>query len=491
MRCYKIRFDILSAVLSLLILSVIACDSDDKFPDPGPPKAPEEIGKAALWLTTGSQAKLLSKENDISITHITETSFPVITIDPSVKFQEVEGFGAALTGSSAYLINKKMTTAQRQALLDDLFDPVDGIGISYLRMTIGASDFSLGNYTYDDMPAGQTDFDLANFTIERDREDVVPVLKQILAIVPGLRIMGSPWSAPAWMKTNGNLLGGKLKPEAYDVYARYFVRYLEAFKAEGISIDAVTPQNEPLHFTAGYPCMEMQAGEQLDFIKNHLGPLFSTAGVSTRIIAYDHNWDNTAYAISLLNDPGARQYIAGSAFHGYAGNVSAMSVVHNAHPDKALYFTEISGGEWATNFADNLQWNMSNIFIGTTKNWSNTALLWNLALDENHGPTNNGCQDCRGVVTINSTNGAVTRNVEYYSIAHFSKFVRPGAFRISSTAFDGSTQLNNVAFINRDGTKVLVVSNASADAKTFVARWDDREFSCFIPGASVATIVWD
>ena len=478
-------------VVLAIIIVVAGCEPDEKIPDPGPPEQPEEIGKAQVWVTTGDQSKLLAKETDISITEITNTSFPTITLDVSQKLQEIEGFGAALTGSSAYLINKKMTAGQRLSLLEDLFDPDKGIGITYLRMTIGASDFSLSDYTYDDVPAGETDFELEHFTIEKDREDVVPVFKQIIGIAPDIKIMGSPWSPPAWMKTNGSLAGGNLKPEVFDAYARYFVKFVQAYEEQGISIDAITPQNEPLHFTANYPCLDMPAEDQLNFIKNNLGPAFETAGITAKIIVYDHNWDNTQYAISILNDAEANPYVAGSAFHAYGGNVSAMSVVHNAHPEKGLYFTEISGGEWATDFSDNLQWNMANIFMGTLKNWSKTALLWNLALDENHGPKNNGCQDCRGVVTINSGSGNVSRNVEYYSIGHFSKFVRHGAFRILSTPFESATKLDHVAFVNTDGTNVLVVSNADTVPKSFVVKSGEAQISYFIKGNSVATIVWE
>ncbi len=476
--------------LSFCILFFVSCGSGDEFPDPGPPTKAEEIGKADAWLTTGNQTKLLSHEVQVSVTERATTVLPSVTLQPEQKLQQIEGFGAALTGSSAYLINRKMSAAQRRALLEELFDADKGIGISYLRMTIGASDFSLSDFTYNDIPMGQTDYDLDHFSIDSDKEDVIPVFKQILSFAPGISIMGSPWSAPAWMKTNNSLKGGKLKPEAYDVYARYFVEYIKAYAQEGISVAAVTPQNEPLHFTANYPCMEMQAGEQLEFIRDFLGPAFADAGLSTDIIAYDHNWDNPQYAIAVLNDPVAKEYVSGSAFHAYAGNVSAMSVVHNTHPDRGLYFTEISGGEWATNFSDNLQWNMSNIFIGTTKNWSKNVLLWNLALDENHGPKNNGCQDCRGVVTIQSGNGSVTRNVEYYSIGHFSKFVRPGAYRIASTAFDASTGLDHVAFVNTDGSKVIVVSNTASEARSFSVLWEAGQFDYSLPARSVVTLVW-
>ncbi|SHH90103.1 glucosylceramidase [Chryseolinea serpens] len=474
-------------VLAVIAITTVSCQKDSD-PNPGPPVQPAALGKAKVWLTRGDQTSLLAQQSDISITALKDT--PSITIDTTTQLQEMEGFGAALTGSSAYLINKKLSASQRSSLLKTLFNETDGIGISYLRMTIGASDFSLSDYTYDDMPAGQTDYPLDNFSIDKDKEDVVPVLKQILGVQPVVSIMGSPWSPPAWMKTNGSLKGGKLKTDAYDSYAQYFVKYINAFKNEGITIDAITPQNEPLYSTASYPCMDMPATDQLNFIKNSLGPAFQSAGVDTKIIAYDHNWDITDYAISIVNDAGAAQFVAGSAFHAYAGNVSAMSIVHNANPNKGLYFTEISGGAWATDFSDNLQWQMANIFIGTTKNWSKNALLWNLALDENFGPTNNGCSNCRGVVTINSTSGTVTKNVEYYAIGHFSKFVRPGAHHVSSTAFDSGTQLDNVAFMNTDGSKVLVVSNSGSNQQTFVVKQGTRQLSYTIAAKSVVSIVW-
>lgn len=448
-----------------------------------------EIGKAKVWLTKGDKSILLNSEPDLSITE-TGSSYPLITIDTAANYQTMEGFGAALTGSSAYLIDEILDANQRATLLKNLFDTKDGIGISYLRLTIGASDFSLSDYTYDDMPSGQTDFDLEHFSLDDDREDLIPVLKEILQISPAINLMGSPWSPPAWMKTNGNLKGGRLKTDSYSVYADYFVKYLEEMALEGINIASITPQNEPLHYTANYPCMEMQPSEQLNFIKNHLGPKFQAQGINTKIIIYDHNWDNTNYAISILNDPLARAYISGSAFHAYAGEVSAMTTVHNAHPDKDLYFTEISGGAWATDFGSNLMWNMQNIFIGTTLNWSKNVLLWNLALDQNWGPQNNGCGDCRGVVTINSASGLITNNVEFYSIAHFSKFVKPGAVRISTNVSQTLTNAGAVAFQNADGSKAIIVCNYSSNDKSFSVKQGKNNFSYSIAPQSVVTIVW-
>ncbi len=448
-----------------------------------------QSGKAAVWLTKGNKTKLLSHEPDLAITE-TGSAYPVITVDSTVSYQEIEGFGAALTGSSAYLIDEVLNETEGHNLLTDLFDREQGIGISYLRLTMGASDFSLSDFTYDDMPAGQTDFNLEHFSLSQDLQDVVPVLKKIVEINPQINLMGSPWSPPAWMKTNGNLKGGKLKTNCYSVYADYFVKYIQLMAAEGITISAITPQNEPLYFTAGYPCMEMQPGEQLAFIKNNLGPKFQAQGMTTKIIIYDHNWDRPDYPVTILSDAVARSFITGSAFHAYAGDVTAMTTVHDAYPDKGLYFTEISGGAWATDFAGNLMWNMKNIFIGTTENWSKCALLWNLALDQNYGPQNSGCSNCRGVVTITYPGGQITKNEEYYSIAHFSKFVVPGAVRILSTPAQTLSNTGSVAFQNPDGSKVLVFCNYGNSAKTFGVKQGKNNFNYAIDGQSVVTILW-
>jgi glucosylceramidase len=474
-------------ILSLFVLK--GCKSDEPT-DPVIPPVVTDIGKAQVWLTTGDKLRLLHRESDLPIKENRSGSFPFITIDTAITYQTIEGFGAALTGSSAYNLNRRMSAANKQTALNMLFDKDLGIGISYIRLTIGASDFSIENFTYDDMPAGQTDEDLSEFTLQKDLVDVIPVAKEILSIAPEITILGSPWSPPAWMKTNGLLNGGKLKPEAYNVYAGYFVKYIQSMKDQGIDISAITIQNEPLYFTAASPCMEMQAEEQRDFIKNNLGPTFEANGITTKIIIYDHNWDNTEYAISILNDADARKYVSGSAFHAYGGNVSAMNIVHNAHPDKDLYFTEISGGGWATDFGDNLIWNMRNIFIGTTKNWSKVALLWNLVLDQNSKPSNNGCSDCRGVLTNNTITEALEYNEEYYSIGHMSKFVRPGAVRVSTKLDQTLINTEAVAFQNTDGTKVLVLCSYHSAYQTFTIRQGSKYVNYTIAPKSVVSIVW-
>jgi glucosylceramidase len=478
--------ELVGLAVAIVLLSGMAGCKEKTTENPGP----VETGSAQVWLTNGSKVKLLIREADLVIRDSLVTSLPVIRIDTTLVFQEIEGFGAALTGSSAYLINQKLSETKRESLLLNLFDPQSGIGISYLRLTMGASDFSLSDFTYNDLPSGETDFDLEQFSLAQDLDDVVPVMKEILQVAPAIKLMGSPWSPPAWMKNNGNLVGGKLKTECYAVYANYFVRYVNAMKDQGIVIDAVTPQNEPLHFTAAYPCMEMQPEEQSVFIKDHLGPAFVTAGLQTKIITYDHNWDRPDYGISILNDAQAKAFVAGTAFHAYAGSYSAMSTVHNAHPDRGVYFTEISGGEWATNFSDNLMWYMENILIGTTKNWSKNALFWNLALDHGHGPQNSGCSDCRGVVTIDESTGLITKNEEYYALGHFAKFVRPGALRVSNTTPQTLSNMGIVAFLNNDGSKVLILCNYTDQSISFAVEQGSKKFTYALPQKSAATIVW-
>lgn len=483
------------SILSLVALFLMSCSGSDSGSGgtPPPPSGTDNpgtvTGTARVWVTNGAMSKLFVEQPSANIYDNAATNYAAITLDFAQQFQEIDGFGAALTGSSAYVINH-MNAAQKQALLKDLFDANDGIGLSYLRLTIGASDFSLNSFTYNDLPAGQTDAALQQFSIAPDEQDVLPVLQAVQQYAPGINILGSPWSAPAWMKDSGSLNGGSLNPMWYDSYGQYFVKYIQAYASHGIAIKAVTVQNEPLHETNGYPSMGMTPAAQAAFIKNSLGPKFQAAGITTKIIAYDHNFDRPDYPMSVLSDPQANQYIDGSAFHAYAGNASAMNQVHAAYPEKNLYFTEISGGEWSTNFSSNLKWNISNIFIGTTKNWSKNVLLWNLALNSNHGPINGGCTDCRGVVTVDNS-GQVTKNVEYYSLAHFSKFIRPGAKRVYSSEFDSSLGVKNVAFVNTDGKKVIVLLNESDLSRNLSIKIGNSKINYTIEANAVATLIWN
>lgn len=476
----------INIVLGFCLLTSCSEDDAPHYPPPTTPDA-NQVGTAKIWVTGGDKGKLLAPQDDVSIVDSKETDHPSVTVNAEKQYQEIEGFGAALTGSSAYVMKTQMNASQRNNLLSDLFDPKAGIGLDYLRLTIGSSDFSLSDFTYDDMPYGQEDPDLTNFSIARDEANVIPIVNAILSLNPKVKLMGSPWSPPAWMKDSQSLNGGKLKPEWYETYANYFVKYIRAYARHGLKIDAVTPQNEPLH-EDNYPTTRMEAPAEANFIKR-LGPAIQNAELLTKIIAYDHNFDQPQYPINILQDPEAEKYVTGSAFHGYGGQVEAMSQVHNAFPEKGVYFTELSGGAFSPDFASNLRYYIRNTFIGTTRNWSKMVLFWNLALNENHGPTNNGCTDCRGVVTI-SPSGEVEKNEEFYSLAHFSKFVKRGAHRIDSGKFPEEANLYNVAFENPDGSKIMIVLNDSPESKTFSVIDGENRFDSTLTPRSVATIVW-
>jgi glucosylceramidase len=435
------------------------------------------------WLTKPDKSALLKKQETALLFTDVVNQYPSIIVDTTVAYQQMDGFGYTLTGGSAYLINK-LSAPVRGALLKELFaTDSNSIGISYLRVSIGASDLSASVFSYDDIPSGQSDPDLEHFSLAPEKTDLIPLLKEILAINPEIKILGSPWSAPVWMKSNKKSIGGSLLPEFYDVYARYFVRYITEMEAEGITIDAITIQNEPLN-PDNNPSMKMLATEQRDFIKNNLGPAFQAAGISTKIILYDHNCDHPEYVTSILSDPEAAKYIDGSGFHLYAGDISALSQVHNAFPEKNLYFTE----QWVggpSNFGSDLQWHVQNLIIGASRNWSKNVLEWNLASDPQYKPhTDGGCTKCEGALTIGST---ITRNVSYYIIAHASKFVPAGSVRIASTMI---ANLPNVAFMTPEGRKVLIVLNNSNSFQSFNIEYKSRKTLASLSSGSVATYAW-
>jgi len=454
----------------------------------------ETLIPVQVWLTTPDESRLLERQADLAMKAEPDKSeeavdTPTIIVDESVTYQTIDGFGASLTDASAWLLAERMDAASRGELMKRLFAREEGIGISYLRLPMGASDFALDHYTYNDLPPGETDPELARFSVAHDEAYIIPMLQEALRLNPELKLMGSPWSAPAWMKTSGSLIGGSLKLEHYGTYADYFVKFVQAYEAAGLPIDAVTPQNEPHHVPADYPGMRMEAVDQTMFVKQALGPAMAAAGLKTKLVIWDHNWDEPYYPMTVLNDPEASRFVAGTAFHGYAGDVSGQSKVKEAHPDKDIYFTESSGGAWADDFGDNLKWDMQQLIIGATRNWARTVLKWNLALDELHGPHKGGCGDCRGVVTIDSSTGAFELNEEYYAFGHASKFVLPGARRIESNTL-GSGSIENVAFRNPDGSLVLVALNSGDEEEAFAIRHAGRLLETSLPGGTAATYVW-
>jgi glucosylceramidase len=412
----------------------------------------------------------------------------VIEVDYSREFQSVVGWGAAMSDAAAYLIQTKLSAAQREALLQDLFGREPGIGFSFIRIPMGASDFSRSHYSYDDRPAGTTDSALAHFSIDVDRAEKIPALKRAIAINPQLKLVGSPWSAPGWMKSTGSLIKGTLLPQFYGSFADYFRRWIEAYEAEGLPIFAITLQNEPHFEPENYPGMRLSPAQRAAIIGGHFGPLFIRRGIRAQIWDWDHNWDEPASPLAVLADSVARRYVSAVAWHCYGGDVSAQIAVHDKYPDKDAYFTECSGGEWAPVWGDNLNWNVSKMVIGNARGWARGVALWNLALDEKHGPHLGGCGDCRGVVTIHSTTGEITRNPEYYALAHASRFVRPGAVRIGSSAPSG---LETVAFRNPDDrSTALIVLNTKTTPSQLIVRVGQNSFTTSLPNGAVATFTW-
>ena len=465
---------------------IIFCGAcNNKTENASNPEATAVDGKEIeSWFTKADQTVLLQKQSVKPVFNSPANNNLFIDIDTSTVMQAIDGFGYTLTGGSAYLINK-MNAGQKSSLLNELFGNGDNsIRISYLRISIGASDLNASVFSYDDMPAGQTDTTLAHFNFSQDSIDLIPLLKEILSVNPNIKIMGSPWSPPVWMKDNKNSVGGSLLPQYYSVYAKYFVRYIQQMKSNGIIVDAITPQNEPQH-GGNNPSMVMSALQQADFIKNHLGPAFKTAGINTKIIIWDHNCDNPAYPITVLNDAEAKQYINGTAFHLYNGDIGALTTVHNAHPDKELYFTE----QWTgakSSFEEDLKWHIKNVVIGSMRNWSRIALEWNLANDPGYNPhTPGGCTECKGALTINGS--SIIRNVSYYIIAHASKFVPPGSVRINSTT---TSSLSNVAFKTRDGKIALIVLNEGNTPLSFNTRLGGKWAAATLPAGTLATYVW-
>jgi glucosylceramidase len=468
---------------------------------------------ARAWVTTPDRQLELSDQGTVPFTSARSDQL-TITVDPSRTFQTVQGFGASLTDSSAAVLYR-LDKPKRDAAMVQLFDPRRGDGLNYLRQVMGASDFvEAAQYTYDDLPAGHTDYEMQNFSIAHDEAQILPLLRQARALNPQLRILASPWSPPAWMKTNASLVGGSLidDPRIYRAYALYFVKFIQGYEDAGVAIDAVTVQNEPQNRNPNaYPGMYMSAEQQAAFIKV-LGPALRDADLNTKIYAYDHNWSmhpgdiastppgqvpETEYPTMVLSDPGASRWIAGVAYHCYYGDPSRQTTLHAIFPDKAILFTECSGSHGPSDpplqvFSDTLRWHSRNLTIGTMRNWAETLITFNLALDPSGGPHVGGCGTCSGVITV-GPGQTVTTNAEYYTLGHLSRFVKPGAKRIASTSF-GTTgwngQIMDVAFRNPDGSTALIVHNENDAPRSFAVSVGAQSFEYTLPGGSLGTFRW-
>jgi glucosylceramidase len=467
----------------------------------------------SVWVTTPDGGQRLQPQQPVRFAP-GGSSLTTITVEPTQTYQRMVGFGGALTDSSAAVLHE-LSPAARAEAMRSLFSREDGIGVSFLRQPIGSSDFTAASehYTYDDVVAGQTDFALRHFSIDHDRAQILPLLRQALRLAPTMSIVASPWSPPAWMKTNGSLVGGRLidDPRIYDAYARYLARFVAAYTRAGVPIDFLTVQNEPQNRApSAYPGTDLPVRQEAAVIER-LGPLLRRVSPRTRILGFDHNWaehpndvattpagedPETDYPYRLLRSPAAR-WVAGTAYHCYYGDPGAQTALHEAFPAKDVFFTECSGSHSPTDtpeqyFRGTLTWHARTITIGATRNWARTIADWNLVLHHDGGPHLGGCDTCTGLLDV-APDGSVTPNAEYYTIGHLSKFVDRGAVRIGSTSF-GTTgwngQVMDVAFRNPDGTTVLVVHNENDDPRSFAVAVGDRSFDYTLPGGALATFTW-
>ena len=438
----------------------------------------------SFWLTDPKSGILFQKQAEPS----SGSGLPTAQINlyPDSTFQSMDGFGFTLSqGSASHLL--AMSDSARQSVLQELFGSGEkDIRISYLRLAVAASDLNAFPFSYNDLKDPRaTDPTLSQFSLSYDTLDVLPILKQILEVNPQIKLMASPWSPPTWMKDNRDTRGGSLLPEFEASYAQYLVKYIQEMDKQGFTIDALTIQNEPLH-PGNNPSLLMLADQQARFIGQHLGPAFRQAGIQTKIVIYDHNADRPDYPISVLSDPKANPFIDGAAFHLYGGQIEALSEVHRAFPDKHLYFTE----QWVGspgNLEGDIGWHVKNLLIGAPRNWAKTVLEWNLSSNPELTPHTNrgGCDRCLGAITLDGD--AVIRNPAYYVIAHASKFVDPGSYRIGSTLPEG---LPNVAFLREDGKQVLIVQNESKATKQFEIRSGKQHFKAFLPAGATGTWLW-
>jgi glucosylceramidase len=452
--------------------------------------------RVSIWLTTTDDAagrhvtRGLQAQAPISFAAGTAGSGQTISVDENTRFQQFSGAGASFTDTAAWLMSSSgaLSSATRTSVMQQLFDPSAGIGLSFLRNPMGASDLARFDYTYDDVAAGQTDPNLTRFSIAHDLADVLPLTKQAKQLNPGLKVMGTPWTAPAWMKDNGAIDQGFLQAQFYGAYAQYFVKYVQAYAAQGVPIDYVTAQNEPT-CCAGYPSMQWDGNGVHFFIGSNLLPAFHAAGLTTKVLALDWNWDSYAsFGAPTVNDAAIRNdsLFGGIAWHGYEGDVSMQTTVHNQFPNTDAFDTEHSGGTW---IADQQHEDMFNI-IDYTRNWGKSVVKWSLAVDQNMGPHDGGCGVCTGLITVHNgdnRSGQVDFNIEYYDMGHLTKFVKPGAFRIASTA---STSVPNVAWINPDGSKALVAYNASGTTQSVHVVWGSESFTYSLPARTSATFTW-
>jgi glucosylceramidase len=449
-----------------------------------------------IWLTTTNDGggrnvtRGLQQQTPINFTAGTGSGGQTITVNENTTFQPFEGGGASFTDSAAWLMNSSglLSAATRNDVMNKLFDPTTGIGVSFLRNPMGASDLARFSYSYDD---GADDPNLTRFSIAHDLADVVPLTRQAKQLNPAMKIMASPWSPPPWMKDNNDFKLGWVESQFYPALAQYFVKYVQAMGAQSIPINYVSVNNEPT-CCATYPSANWNGSGLATFTKNNLLPALQNAGLSTKVLALDWNWDQyQSFAAPTLNDAAIRNHpnFGGMAWHGYATNhalVSTQTTVRNQYPNLGVYDTEMSGGTWVGNQQNDDMINM----VDYARNWSRSFVKWSLAVDQAHNPHNGGCDVCNGFITVHNgdgRNGQVDYTVEYYTMGHLTKFVKPGALRIDS---NDNSAVRNVAWKNPDGSKALIAYNTTGSTQTVRVVWGGQNFTYNLPTKTSATFTW-
>ena len=491
---------IASTILALSALLFAGCGGSGNEPEPATPTTPTAptTGDVKALTTTDNRSKDLT-ESFINFSTTDNMSPSTIRLKASEEFQTIDGFGAAITGSTAYNL-LKMQPADRAAFLKQTFSHTEGYGMSYIRICIGCSDFSLSEYTCCDKEG------IENFALtDEETKYVIPVLKEILTYNPELKIMASPWTAPKWMKVNNltdlkpydSWTGGQLNPKYYQDYATYFALWIKAFNREGIDIYAMTPQNEPLN-RGNSASMFMGWQEQRDFVKTALGPKFKAEGIDTKIYVFDHNYnydnmaDQQGYPTKIYADEEASKYIAGAAYHNYGGNLNELNAIHKANPDKELVFSESTAGDWnnGANLQARLIDDMEQITLGTVNRWCRGAIIWNLMLDSKRGPNRpGGCTTGFGAVDINDDFKTIRRNSFYYIMAQMSAGVKPGAKRIGTEGFT-KNGLTFSAFRNPDNSYALVLSNKNSEDVRATVDDGSHHFPVTVPAKGIVTLSW-
>jgi glucosylceramidase len=467
----------------------------------GSPPPTQTLGPAvSVVLSTNDETQLMAAQSGVNFTPSTaDAGTNTVVVDPAQQYQSIEGFGAAFTDSAAYLLMEVEPSSTLSGTLNDLFTlNGNGIGLSFMRIPMGASDLALSVYSFDDMPVGQTDLTLSNFSIAHDQTYILPLILQAKTLNPQMKLMANPWSPPGWMKDPSSMnpvsmLGGTLLMTAPNetAFANYFVKYIQAYQAGGVPIDYISLQNEPLYITTAYPSMGMSDTVQLTLLQNYLIPALTANNIPTRVLVYDHNWDTPSYPELVIGGLTAQQLtqVAGTAWHGYGGVPGAQQLVQNQFPTLGNWETEHSGGTWVTDqfTADFLEITL------VLRNAGKSYVKWSLALDENLGPnlTQNaglgGCNTCTPIVTVNSQTGAVTKDIEFYTLGHYSKYVLPGAVRVYSS---NTPAIASVAFVNPDGSVALIAYNSSPSSQSFQVQWGTQSFSYTLPGTAAATFTW-